>query len=335
MVACRMDTLDAVAEEEFLLRADLSRFVLHPLQFPSIYERYKQSKACFWVPGEVDLSHDLTDWNEKLTDSERLFVSNVLAFFAASDGIVNMNLAERFGREVQVLEAKYFYHMQMVMEDIHSEMYSTLITTYITDMAERTRLLEGIDTIPAVKRKAEWALKWIDSSRSFATRLVAFAVVEGIFFSGSFCAIFWLKKRGLMPGLCHSNELISRDEGMHQEFATYLYTLLKSQMEESEVHAIVQEAVEEEVFFCTEALPVDLIGMNSRDMTQYIRFVADRLLTQLGVPKLYHATNPFAFMELISLEGKTNFFERRVGEYQKAGAGCSADKGVFNTEADF
>ena len=229
--------------------------------------------------------------------------------------------AERFGREVCVREAKCFYDLQKTMENIHSEMYSTLIATYVDDEAERARLFDAARSLPCVRRKAEWALRWIESSASFAERLVAFSVVEGIFFSGSFCAIFWLKKRGLLPGLCHSNELISRDEGMHQEFATHLYaTVLEARLPHATVHEIVRGAVDEEVNFCTEALPVDLIGMNSRDMAEYIRFVADRLLAQLGVPALYGAANPFDWMELLSLEGKTNFFERRVGEYQKAGA---------------
>ena len=322
---------------EVLLRPEEKRYVLEPIRHPKVWEFYERAEACLWVAGEVDLSHDLKDWTEKLTDDERHFVSHVLAFFAASDGIVNENLAERFGREVQLLEAKFFYDLQKMIENVHSRMYSRLITTYIRDPAERTRLLEAIDTIPCVQRKAEWALKWIASSDSFATRLVAFAVVEGIFFSGSFCAIFWLKKRGLMPGLCHSNELISRDEGMHQDFAAHLYAhMIEQKLDESVVHALVGSAVDEEVHFCTEALPVDLIGMNARDMAQYIRFVADRLLTQLGVSKLYRASNPFDWMELISLEGKTNFFERRVGEYQKAGAGGTAEGAhEFSTDADF
>lgn len=327
----------AMAEAEPLLRAEEKRYVLFPLRHPEAYAWYKRIRAASWEVGEVDLSHDVTDW-ARLTDAERHFVSHVLAFFAASDGIVNENLAERFGREVQALEFKMFYDEQKTQENVHSEMYSTLILTYVQDEAARARLFDAVDTIPCVRRKAQWAQRWIASAESFATRLVAFAVVEGIFFSGSFCAIFWLKQKGIMPGLCHSNELISRDEGMHQNFACFVYSQLARTLDDAIVHEIVDGAVEEEVAFCTDALPVALIGMNAADMAQYIRFVADRLLTQLGAPKLYHATNPFDWMELLSLEGKTNFFERRVGEYQKAGAkGAqgSAHAHTFSTDAAF
>lgn len=319
---------------EYLLCPEEKRHVLFPIRNEDLWDRYKKALASFWVVGEVDLSSDLRDW-KALNEGEKHFVSHVLAFFAASDGIVNENLAERFGREVQLLEAKCFYDLQKTIENIHSEMYSTLIATYVDDEAERTRLFDAAKTLPCVQRKAEWALRWIESSSSFAERLVAFAVVEGIFFSGSFCAIFWLKKRGLLPGLCHSNELISRDEGMHQEFATHLYSsVLTHKLDHGTVHEIVRGAVAEEINFCTEALPVDLIGMNSRDMGDYIRFVADRLLVQLGVPPLYHAANPFDWMQLLSLQGKTNFFERRVGEYQKAGARETGGH-QFATDAEF
>lgn len=320
-----------------LLSPDEHRHVTFPLKYPKVWQHYITARACFWLPGEVDLSGDLRDWNDKLNDNERHFVSHVLAFFAASDGIVNENLGKRFLNEVQLLEAEAFYGFQIAMENIHSEMYSLLIDTYIQDKVEKARLLDAVETIPCVARKAQWAMKWIDSSDSFPIRLIAFAVVEGIFFSGSFCAIFWLKKRKLMPGLCHSNELISRDEGLHQTFATFLYSEMvesHAKLSTETIHAIVGEAVDEEVNFCTEALPVDLIGMNGREMTKYIKFVADRLLTELGVPKLYQVANPFDWMEMISLEGKTNFFERRVGEYQKTGSTLGTAHS-FATDADF
>ena len=282
----------------------------------------------------------MTDW-EKLNDNERHFISHILAFFAASDGIVNENLCERFASEVQIPEARCFYGFQIAMENIHSETYSLLIDTYIRDSVKRNHLFNAIDTVPCVQKKAAWALKWISESSRFAERLVAFAVVEGIFFSGSFCAIFWLKKRGLMPGLTFSNELISRDEGMHCDFACLLYAMLQEQLPDEKVHAIVRDAVEHEKEFLCEALPVDLIGMNGRMMSQYIEFVADRLLVALGAPKLYDSTNPFDWMELISLQGKTNFFEKRVGEYQKAGVMASLDNkenpqnNDFALDADF
>ena len=282
----------------------------------------------------------MTDW-EKLNDNERHFISHILAFFAASDGIVNENLCERFASEVQIPEARCFYGFQIAMENIHSETYSLLIDTYIRDSEKRNHLFNAIDTVPCVQKKAAWALKWISESSRFAERLVAFAVVEGIFFSGSFCAIFWLKKRGLMPGLTFSNELISRDEGMHCDFACLLYAMLQEQLPDEKVHAIVRDAVEHEKEFLCEALPVDLIGMNGRMMSQYIEFVADRLLVALGAPKLYNSTNPFDWMELISLQGKTNFFEKRVGEYQKAGVMASLDNkenpqnNDFALDADF
>ena len=321
-------------ETELLLRAEEHRLQLFPIRYPSIWERYKRALANFWVAGEVDLSKDPDDW-AALSDGERHFVSHVLAFFAAADGIVNDNLAERFGREVQVREAKCFYDLQKTMENVHSEMYSLLIETLVEGADERDRLLHAVERVPCVARKAQWAQSWIDSpTATFATRLVAFAVVEGIFFSGSFCAIFWLKKRGRMPGLCVSNSLIARDEGMHQEFATHLYaTHLSHKLSEETVHALVGEAVEHEVAFCRDALPVSLLGMNADDMATYIRFVADRLLTELGVRKLYHAANPFDWMELLSLENKTNFFEHRSSEYRKAGA--RAEGHAFGVDDDF
>jgi len=299
---------------------------------------YKKAEASFWTAEEIDLAHDETDW-KKLTSNEKHFVSHVLAFFAASDGIVNENLVERFASEVQLPEARCFYGFQIAMENIHSETYSLLIDTYITDKMEKDHLLNAIETVPCVTKKANWALRWISNGR-FAERLVAFAVVEGIFFSGSFCSIFWLKKRGLMPGLTFSNELISRDEGMHCDFACLLYSMLDNKLDEETVHAIVSDAVVHEKEFVTDALPVDLIGMNSVMMSQYIEFVADRLLVALGVEKLYNVNNPFDWMELISLQGKTNFFEKRVGEYQKAGVMNSLENkenhsNEFSLEADF
>ncbi|MFN5323319.1 MAG: ribonucleoside-diphosphate reductase small subunit [Bacteroidota bacterium] len=302
---------------EVLLEENKERFVLLPIKYPAIWEMYKKHEASFWTAEEIDLSPDLKDW-ERLTADEQHFVKHVLAFFAASDGIVNENLAVNFMREVQLPEARCFYGFQIMIENIHSETYSLLIDTYIKDPAEKHRLFNAIDTVPCVQKKAEWALRWIENG-SFAERLVAFAAVEGIFFSGSFCSIFWLKKRGLMPGLSFSNELISRDEGMHCDFACLLYSMLENKLSVEHVTSIIKDAVKNEHEFVTDALPVSLIGMNSKLMCQYIEFVADRLLVSLGCPKVYNVTNPFDFMENISLQGKTNFFEKRVGEYQKAG----------------
>ena len=304
-------------ENEILLRENKDRFVILPIKYPKIWEQYKKHEASFWTAEEIDLGDDMKDWNA-LNDGERHFISHVLAFFAASDGIVNENLAVNFMSEVQLPEARCFYGFQIMMENIHSETYALLIDTYIKDPKEKDRLFHAIDTVPAVKKKAEWALRWIENG-SFAERLVAFAAVEGIFFSGSFCSIFWMKKRGLMPGLTFSNELISRDEGLHCEFACLLYSMLQNKLTEKEVQGIISDAVVIEKEFITEALPVDLIGMNAKLMQQYIEFVADRWLSELGYSKIYNATNPFDFMELISLQGKTNFFEKRVGEYQKSG----------------
>jgi ribonucleoside-diphosphate reductase beta chain len=327
------------AQIEPILAENRDRFVILPIQYDNVWQMYKKAEASFWTAEEVDLSEDLADW-AKLNDNERHFVSIILAFFAASDGIVNENLAINFMREVQVPEARCFYGFQIAMENIHSEMYSLLIDTYVKDPVKKNFLFKAIDTIPAVTRKAEWALRWIESP-DFAERLIAFAAVEGIFFSGSFCSLFWLKKRGLMPGLTFSNELISRDEALHCEFATLLYSMLKNKLAPERVQQIIQEAVEIEKEFVSEALPVSLIGMNAVMMKQYIEYVADFWLVRLGVPKLYGVANPFDFMELISLSGKTNFFEKRVGDYQKAGVmakGTTAEVAAmtqFSLSADF
>lgn len=310
---------------EVLLEENKDRFVLFPIKYPAIWEMYKKSEASFWTAEEVDLSPDLVDWRDKLNDNERHFIKHVLAFFAASDGIVNENLAVNFLQEVQLPEARCFYGFQVMMENIHSEMYSLLIDTYINDTTEKNHLLHAIDTVPCVQKKAQWALRWI-SKGTFAERLIAFAAVEGIFFSGSFCSIYWLKKRGLMPGLSFSNELISRDEGMHCDFACLLYNMLETKLSLETVQAQIRDAVEIEKEFVSDALPVDLIGMNSKLMCQYIEYVADRLLVQLGSPKIYDAVNPFDFMDMISIQGKTNFFEKRVSEYKKAGVNTSSSK---------
>ncbi|KAI0303213.1 ribonucleotide reductase small subunit [Russula brevipes] len=312
--------VDLPESQEPLLMESKRRFVLFPIQYHEIWQMYKKAEASFWTAEEMDLSKDLHDWNNRLNDNERHFISHVLAFFAASDGIVNENLVERFSNEVQAAEARCFYGFQIMMENIHSETYSLLIDMYIKDPAEREYLFDAVETIPCVKKKADWALTWIsDREATFAERLVAFAAVEGIFFSGSFASIFWLKKRGLMPGLTFSNELISRDEGMHTDFACLLFSHLKRRPHPDTVNQIITEAVGIEQEFLTDALPVALIGMNSELMCQYIEFVADRLLVALGCPKHYDATNPFDFMDMISLQGKTNFFEKRVSDYSKAG----------------
>ena len=320
-------------QEEVLLKENKDRFVILPINYPKIWEHYKRHVASFWTAEEIDLSDDQKHW-DSLNDGERHFISHILAFFAASDGIVNENLAVNFMSEVQLPEARCFYGFQIMMENIHSETYALLIDTYIKNSEEKHRLFHAIDTVPAVNKKAQWALRWIDSG-SFAERLVAFAAVEGIFFSGSFCSIFWLKKRGLMPGLTFSNELISRDEGLHCEFACLLYSMLEHKLPKQEVQKIITDAVEIEKEFVTDALPVALIGMNAKLMQQYIEFVADRWLTELGNDKVYNATNPFDFMEMISLQGKTNFFEKRVGDYQKAGVMQKAETQVFSLDSDF
>lgn len=321
-------------ENEILLKENKDRFVLLPINYPKLWEHYKRHEASFWTAEEIDLSGDLKDW-ANMTDGERHFISHVLAFFAASDGIVNENLAVNFMSEVQIPEARCFYGFQIMMENIHSETYALLIDTYVKDPAEKDRLFHAIDTVPAVKKKAEWALRWIENG-TFAQRLVAFAAVEGIFFSGSFCSIFWLKKRGLMPGLTFSNELISRDEGLHCEFACELYRMLNGKLSEEEVHEIIIDAVKIEKEFITDALPAALIGMNSELMKQYIEFVADRWIGELGYKKVFNASNPFDFMEMISLQGKTNFFEKRVGDYQKAGVmGSKEGSNTFSLDEDF
>ncbi|KAL6193895.1 PREDICTED: LOW QUALITY PROTEIN: ribonucleoside-diphosphate reductase small chain A [Fragaria vesca subsp. vesca] len=332
------DDKEEEEEVEPILAAQTQRFCMFPIRYQQLWEMYKKAEASFWTAEEVDLSQDVQQW-DALTDSERHFISHVLAFFAASDGIVLENLAARFLNDVQIPEARAFYGFQLAMENIHSEMYSLLLETYIKDPKEKHRLFNAIENIPCVSRKAQWALNWINSSNSFVERLVAFACVEGIFFSGSFCAIFWLKKRALMPGLTFSNELISRDEGLHCDFACLLYSLLQKQLNSEKVHGIIHEAVEIETEFVCDALPCALIGMNSALMSQYIKFVADRLLVALGYEKKYSVENPFDWMEFISLQGKTNFFEKRVGDYQKASVMSSLQDGgknfVFNMDEDF
>ncbi len=320
---------------EPILKDNPGRFVVFPIQHQDIWQFYKMSEANFWTAEEIDLQQDLHDWANKLNDDERHFIKHVLAFFAASDGIVNENLAEHFLKEVQYTEAKFFYGFQIMMENIHSETYSLLIDTYITDNKEKDYLFNAIDTLDCVKKKAEWALRWIDKG-NFQERLIAFAAVEGIFFSGSFCSIFWLKKRGLMPGLTFSNELISRDEGMHCDFACLLYNKhIVNRLDSDIVKGIITDAVAIEKEFVSDALPVKLIGMNSDLMCQYIEYVADRLLLSLGQPKEYNAENPFQWMELISIAGKTNFFEKRVGDYQKAGVMGDRKDQVFSMDEDF
>jgi ribonucleoside-diphosphate reductase subunit M2 len=303
---------------EPLLAPDDNRFVMFPIRYEDIWEMYKKQVDCFWRSEEIDLTKDLSHW-DALSSDERYYISMILAFFAASDGIVLENLAQRFMSDVQVSEARAFYGFQIAMENIHSETYSLLIETYIKDNQEKAKLFNAIENFPCIKKKSDWAQKWIHDNRSsFATRLVAFACVEGIFFSGAFCSIFWLKKRGLMPGLTFSNELISRDEALHCEFAVLLYNKLLKKMNKTRIHEIIKEAVEIESEFICEALPCRLIGMNSQMMTQYIQYVADRLCVQLGYDKIYNVTNPCDFMELISLESKTNMFERKIGEYALA-----------------
>jgi ribonucleoside-diphosphate reductase beta chain len=325
-----------MTHEEPILKPNENRFVLFPIQHDDIWSFYKRAEASFWTAEEIDLSQDLVDWENKLNDDEKHFIKHILAFFAASDGIVNENLAENFLSEVQYTEAKFFYGFQIAIENIHSETYSLLIDTYIKDTQDKNFLFNAIDTLDCVRRKADWALRWIEKG-SFAQRLVAFAAVEGIFFSGSFCSIFWLKKRGLMPGLSFSNELISRDEGLHCDFACLLYNKhVVNKLSKKEIQEIIMDAVEIEKEFILDALPVRLIGMNSDLMSQYIEFVADRLLNELGNEKVYNATNPFDFMDMISIQGKTNFFEKRVGEYQKAGVLSGGKEGLsFSTDEEF
>ncbi len=316
---------------EKILEENKNRFVLFPLEHHDIWDFYKKAQQVFWTAEEIDLQQDLNDW-EKLNEGEKHFVKHVLAFFAASDGIVNENLAENFVAEVQYTEAKFFYGFQIMMENIHSETYSLLIDTYIKDKEEQNHLFNAIDTVPAVQKKAEWALKWIGSD-SFVERLIAFAAVEGIFFSGSFCSIFWLKKRGLMPGLSFSNELISRDEGLHTDFAVHLYNNhIENKLSKERLLEIIDSALTIEKEFITEALPVSLIGMNSNLMKQYLEYVSDRLLVDLGVGKVYNSENPFDFMTNIALQNKTNFFEKRVADYVKSGVGEVQEKISFDED---
>ncbi len=327
----------STTQNEPILKENPNRFVLFPIEHNDIWDIYKKAEASFWTAEEIDLDQDVTDWENKLSDDERYFIKHILAFFAASDGIVNENLAENFVNEVQYTEAKFFYGFQIMMENIHSETYSLLIDTYVKDPSERNKLFNAIETFDAIKKKADWALKWIDSP-SFAERLIAFAAVEGIFFSGAFCSIFWMKKRGLLPGLTFSNELISRDEGMHCDFAVHLHNEhLINKVPKERIIQIITEALDIEREFITESLPADLIGMNSRLMEQYLEFVTDRLLTELNCPKSYNSENPFDFMDMISLEGKTNFFEKRVSDYRKAGVGMEHEtkEDSFSFDSDF
>ena len=322
---------------EKILQENPGRFVLFPIEHHDLWKLYKQQEACFWTAEEIDLAQDINDWDNKLNDDEQHFVKHVLAFFAASDGIVNENIAMNFVNAVQYTEAKFFYGFQIMMENIHSETYSLLIDSYIKDKEEQNKLFRAVETIPAIKKKADWAMKFIEKG-SFAERLIAFAAVEGIFFSGSFCSIFWLKKRGLMPGLTFSNELISRDEGMHCDYACHLYNNhIDNKLSKERIKEIICGALEIEKEFILEALPVRLIGMNSDLMAQYLEFVTDRLLDALGVPKVYNSENPFDFMQNIALQGKTNFFEKRVAEYQKAGVNNVAEdlNSAFDEDMDF
>ncbi len=319
---------------EKILQENPGRFVLFPITHNDIWKYYKQQEASFWTAEEIDLQQDVSDWTNKLNDDERHFVKHVLAFFAASDGIVNENLAENFINDVQYTEAKFFYGFQIAMENIHSETYSLLIDSLIKDTEEQDRLFNAIETIPAIQKKAEWALRWIESD-SFAERLIAFAAVEGIFFSGSFCSIFWLKKRGLMPGLTFSNELISRDEGLHCDFACHLYNNhIENKLPKGRIEEIILSALEIEKEFILEALPVRLIGMNADLMEKYLEFVTDRLLDSLNIKKKFNTENPFDFMQNIALQGKTNFFEKRVAEYQKAGVNNETEEDIDSAFGD-
>jgi len=330
------DAMMNIDKNEELLNEENSRFTLYPIKYSDIWKMYKKQQAAFWVAEEIDLSKDVEDWNNKLNDDEKHFIKYVLAFFAGSDGIVNMNLTERFINDIKIQEAKVVYNYQAMMENIHSESYSLMIDTYIKDPVEKDKILNAITTIPCITKKANWALKWINNQESFAKRLIAFAIVEGVFFSGSFCSIFWLKTRNLLPGLSFSNELIARDESMHCDFACLLYGMLKNKLKFEEIVPIFIDAVDIEVEFICESLPCKLIGMNSELMTEYIKFVADRLLVQLGYSKIYNKSNPFPFMEQISVEGKTNFFESRVSQYQKSAVNNKTKKMVkFEILNDF
>jgi len=320
---------------EPLLKTQDNRFVIFPIKYDHIWKAYKDAVSTFWTPEEVQLTKDKNDW-EKLSDNERHFIENVLAFFAGSDGIVIENLGKRFMNDIEIPEVRAFYSYQIFIENVHSEMYSLLIDTYIDDSSKKTKLFNAIETMPCIKKKAEWAIKWIDDKNSnFAMRLIAFAIVEGIFFSGSFCSIYWLKKRGLMPGLTFSNELISRDEGMHTDFAVLLYSMIQNKLSQEIINEMFKDAVKIEKEFIIDSIPCNLIGMNSELMSQYIEFVADRLITQLGYEKIWKTENPFDFMELISLRPKSNFFEVRVGEYKKSGVGKTEEETSFAMSDDF
>uniref|UniRef100_A0A6C0BTG3 Uncharacterized protein n=1 Tax=viral metagenome TaxID=1070528 RepID=A0A6C0BTG3_9ZZZZ len=326
----------ATIENESLTNENENRYVIFPIQHKPFWDMYKKAEANFWTAEELDLSKDLSDWN-KLNDNERHYIKHILAFFAASDGIVNENLVERFCQEVKILEAKFFYGFQIAMENIHSETYSLLIDTYIKNTEEKNKLFNAVQTIPSIKKKAEWALKWInDKDSPFSHRVIGFAAVEGIFFSGAFCSIFWLKKRGLMPGLCHSNELISRDEGLHTDFAVLMFKNLKNKPSPEVITQIIKEAVEIEKEFITESLSCELLGMNKELMSQYIEYVSDHLLKKLDVPVVYNSQNPFDWMEMISVQGKTNFFEKRVGEYSnKANPNIDKTENNITFDSDF
>lgn len=327
--------LDCPIPQEPLTKENPNRHVIFPIEHSDVWAKYKQHMSVFWIPEEIDLSKDMNDW-VKLSDNERHFIKHILGFFAGSDGIVMENLSMRFTREIGMPEARFFYACQNLMESVHSETYSLLIDTYIDNKQEKLDILRAIQTIPVVEKKAKWALEWIENKEaSFATRLLAFAVIEGVFFSGAFCSIFWLKQRGLMPGLTVSNELISRDEGLHTEFACLLYSKLQTKLTKQDAHKIIRDAVKIEKQFITKALPCELIGMNSKLMAEYIEFVADRLSLQLGYPKVYHAKNPFPFMERLSLESKDNFFEKRVTTYAKANTNGSSEEKKFAMDADF
>jgi ribonucleoside-diphosphate reductase beta chain len=327
-----MDT-KITKSDEILLKENKDRFILFPIKHKRIWKMYKTAEASFWTAEEVDLSGDIKDW-KSLTDNERTFIENVLAFFASSDGIVAENLAKRFMGEVQLPEARCFYGFQIMIENIHAEMYSKLLQTFVDDPEKRYNLFHALESNECIKQKASWAMKYITSSDSFAERIVAFACVEGIFFSGAFCAIFWLKKRGKMPGLTFSNELIARDEGLHCDFACELYSMLVTKLSQDEIYTIIKEAVKLEKLFVADSLKIELIGMNAKSMSEYIEFVADRLIVALGYKKIWNTSNPFEWMDIISLQGKTNFFERRVGDYQKAGVLDSVENKNKNKDKD-
>ena len=334
----KLDDEPIYSQDDFIepiLQENPTRFTLFPIMKPSLFQKYKNHVSVFWTPEEIDLSKDMKDW-VKLTQNEQMFIKNILGFFAGSDGIIQENLAARFMNEIQLAEARQFYSVQLMMEAIHGETYSLLIDTYVEDKDEKLKLFKAIETIPCVKQKAEWAQKWIQSKdENFATRLIGFAVVEGIFFSGSFCAIYWLKERGLMPGLTTSNEFIARDEGLHTDFACALYEEIQRKLPKTKVHKIIREAVKIEKNFITKSLPCHLVGMNDKLMADYIEFVADRLSTQLGYGKIYSTSNPFDFMERISLEGKDNFFEKRVTSYAKSGVVKNKEEMSFSLDTDF